>query len=203
MEAIATLKSTAPLEAMEAKEGMQQASADHVKDLAATSRTGHSGSDGSGAADRMNRYGQFFQVAGEVCTYFDATAEGIVAQLLVSDGERSRHNRKALLAAHFKVCGIAIGTHPTVGAACVITLAGGYGPRPLAQSADVVCGAGEKPTAEFREVLESVPVPQITDEVQKCLQANLEVQLQYTPGQIKCIFVQPTGARKSIGCKWA
>ena len=100
-----------------------------------------------------------------MCTYFDATAEGIVAQLLVSDGERSRHNRKALLAAHFKVCGIAIGTHPTVGAACVITLAGGYGPRPLAQSADVMCGAGEKPTAEFREVSESVPVPQITDEV--------------------------------------
>lgn len=42
-------------------------------------------------------------MAGEVCTYFDATADGIVAQLLVSDGERSRHNRKALLAAHFKV----------------------------------------------------------------------------------------------------
>ena len=40
-------------------------------------------------------------------------------------------------------------------------------------------------------------------QVQKCLQANLEVQLQYTPGQIKCIFVQPSGARKSIGCKWA
>lgn len=32
------------------------------RDLAETSRTGHSGSDGSGAADRMNRYGQFFQV---------------------------------------------------------------------------------------------------------------------------------------------
>lgn len=105
------------------------------------------------------------QVAGEVCTYFDATPEGIVAQLLVSDGERSRHNRKALLAPHFKCAGVALCTHPTVGAACVITLAGGYGPRPLTREADVCCYGGEKPTAEFREVLESVPVPQITDEV--------------------------------------
>lgn len=110
------------------------------------------------------------QVAGEVCTYFDATAEGIVAQLLVSDGERSRHNRKALLASHFKVCGVALGTHPTVGAACVITLAGGYGPRPLNVAADVVCLAGETPSAEFREVLESVPAPQITEEV--CARAS-------------------------------
>lgn len=102
-----------------------------------------------------------------MCTYFDATAEGIVAQLLVSDGERSRHNRKALLAPHFKVCGVALGTHPTVGAACVITFAGGYGPRPLARAANVVCAAGETPSAEFREVLESVPVPQITDEVRE------------------------------------
>lgn len=64
-----------------------------------------------------------------------------------------------------KVCGVALGTHPTVGAACVITLAGGYGPRPLAHAADVVCLAKETPSAEFREVLESVPVPQITEEV--------------------------------------
>ncbi|CAM9793437.1 unnamed protein product [Ectocarpus sp. 12 AP-2014] len=197
------LKTTEALAPLESKEGMQQAAADHVKDLAETSRTGHSGSDGSGAADRMNRYGQFFQVAGEVCTYFDATAEGIVAQLLVSDGERSRHNRKALLAAHFKVCGIAIGTHPTVGAACVITLAGGYGPRPLSRSADVVCEAGSAPSAEFREVLESIPVPQITEEVNKCVKVGMEVQLQYTPGSIKCTFVQASGARKSMGCKWA
>eukprot|EP00903_Cladosiphon_okamuranus_P014515 g13464.t1 len=203
VEVIALLKRTVALEPLESKEGMQQAAADHVKDLAETSRTGHSGSDGSGAADRMNRYGQFFQVAGEVCTYFDATPEGIVAQLLVSDGERSRHNRKALLAAHFKVCGIAICTHPTVGAACVITLAGGYGPRPLARAADVTCDAGETPSAEFREVLESIPVPQITEEVHKCMKAGVKVQLQYTPGSIKCMFVQSTGARKSMGCTWA
>lgn len=106
-------------------------------------------------------------MAGEVCTYFDATAEGIVAQLLVSDGERSRHGRKALLARHFKCCGIALRPHPTVGVACVIKLAGGYGLKPLSREADVYCHAGETPSAEFREVLESIPVLQITDEVCK------------------------------------
>lgn len=105
------------------------------------------------------------KTAGEVCTYFDATAAGIVAQLLVSDGERSRHNRRALLASDFKCVGVALCTHPTVGAVCVITLAGGYGPLALSREADVCCRAGEEPTAEFREVLESVPVPQIIEEV--------------------------------------
>lgn len=105
------------------------------------------------------------KTAGEVCTYFDATAAGIVTQLLVSDGERSRHNRRALLASEFKCIGVALCTHPTVGAICVITLAGGYGPRALSREADVCCHAGETPTAEFREVLDSVPVPQITEEV--------------------------------------
>ncbi|CAN0350361.1 unnamed protein product [Ascophyllum nodosum] len=203
LEAIEMLKATPPLEALEVKEGMQQAAADHVKDLATTNRTGHSGSDGSGAGDRMNRYGQFFEVAGEVCSYFDATASGIVAQLVVSDGERSRHNRKALLAKHFKVCGVAISAHPTVGVACVITLAGGYGPRPLSSAADVVCMAGKKPSAEFRQVVESVPVPQITAEVAKCLKVGMEVQLQYSPGKIKVTFVQASGARKSMSCSWA
>ncbi|CAM9392875.1 unnamed protein product, partial [Ectocarpus sp. 13 AM-2016] len=64
LEVVAMLKTTQALAPLESKEGMQQAAADHVKDLAETSRTGHSGSDGSGAADRMNRYGQFFQVGG-------------------------------------------------------------------------------------------------------------------------------------------
>lgn len=39
LEAIATLKATAPLEPMEAKEGMQQAAADHVKWVQQSSRT--------------------------------------------------------------------------------------------------------------------------------------------------------------------
>ncbi|CAN0052996.1 unnamed protein product, partial [Sphacelaria rigidula] len=143
------------------------------------------------------------KTAGEVCTYFDATAAGIVAQLLVSDGERSRHNRRALLASDFKCVGVALCTHPTVGAVCVITLAGGYGPLALSREADVCCRAGEEPTAEFREVLESVPVPQIIEEVNKCLQAGMEVQLKYAPGEIKCTFVQSTGASKIVGCKWA
>lgn len=100
-----------------------------------------------------------------MCTYYDASPEGIVAQLLISDGERSRHNRKALLAAHFKCCGVAISPHPTVGAVCVMTLAGGYGPKPLDRPARVVCEAGETPSAEFFDVLRSIPYPQITEEV--------------------------------------
>lgn len=40
-------------------------------------------------------------------------------------------------------------------------------------------------------------------QVHKCVKAGVEVQLKYTPGSIKCTFVQSTGARKNMGCTWA
>lgn len=103
-------------------------------------------------------------MSGEVCAYFDATTSGIVAQLLVSDGERSRESRKALLSNHFKMCGIALGEHPTVGVASVITLADCYISLPLTYTADVVCEAGGTPSTEFRLVMKSIP-GQILEEV--------------------------------------
>lgn len=103
-------------------------------------------------------------MSGEVCAYFDATTSGIVAQLLVSDGERSRESRKALLSNHFKMCGIALGEHPTVGVATVITLADCYISLPLSYAVDVICEAGATPSTEFRLVMKSIP-GQILEEV--------------------------------------
>jgi hypothetical protein len=71
-------------------------------------------------------------------------------------------NRKSLLGAHFKVCGAATAAHPTVGTVCVITMCGGFGPKPLDISTVVSVDAGESPTAQFNRVLESIPVPQVS-----------------------------------------
>lgn len=74
----------------------------------------------------------------------------------------------------------------------MITLAGGYGPRPLARAADVACEAGEAPSAEFREVLESIPVPQITEEVSFCCPViyapkgkNISLNITFFPRNIR------------------
>ncbi|CAM9537578.1 unnamed protein product [Chrysoparadoxa australica] len=200
-EAISQLQSCAPLPPFTWADGMDRAAGDHVTDLSQSSRTGHTGSDGSKAAQRINRYGQFFQIAGEVITYYETTAAGIVAQLLTSDGERTRQNRKALLASHFKVCGIAMGSHPSVGTVCVVALAGGFGPKPLDHSANVTCDKGV-PTPDFERVLQSIPVPQITDEVHKAIADGLEVNLDYAPGQVKLSVIQPTGAAQVMQCQW-
>ncbi|CAN0167147.1 unnamed protein product [Discosporangium mesarthrocarpum] len=206
-DAMVALRATKPLLPLRRVNGMDQASDDHVKDLCTSGQTGHMGSDGSKASERINRYGQFSQVAGEVLAYYEATPRGIVAQLVISDGERARQKRKTLLGQHFQVCGIALGAHRTVGAVCAITLAGGFGPKPLGRPADVTCdggggaGLGAK-TEELDEILQSVPGGQVKEEVEKCLRAGLKVRLEYSPGRVKCTFTQPSGAQKIMNCKW-
>jgi hypothetical protein len=74
-------------------------------------------------------------------------------------------NRKSLLGSHFKVCGAATAVHPTVGTVCVITMCGGFGPKPLDSATVVSVEAGDSPTAQFNRVLESIPVPQV---LRKC-----------------------------------
>jgi hypothetical protein len=61
------------------------------------------------------------------------------------------------------VCGAATAVHPTVGTVCVITMCGGFGPKPLDTATVVSVEAGDTPTPQFNRVLESIPVPQVHD----------------------------------------
>ena len=60
-------------------EGMHRAAADHVGDLVRTERLGHTGSDGSAPAQRLNRHGRWFERASECLAHGRRTAVGIVA----------------------------------------------------------------------------------------------------------------------------
>ena len=64
-EAIRYLKDAEPLPPLQVSAGMSQAAEDHVDDMAATGRTGHEGSDGSRAWDRMEADGERSGDAGQ------------------------------------------------------------------------------------------------------------------------------------------
>jgi acetylornithine deacetylase/succinyl-diaminopimelate desuccinylase-like protein len=201
LEAITVLKQSSPACPLGLVNGMVTAAQDHLKDLADNSRNGHIGSDGSKTGERLNRYGQFFALAGEVISYYQSTPAGIVAQLLISDGERTRQNRKSIISEKFKVCGISLGYHPQAETCCVITLAAGFGAKPLEHEAAVISEGG-KIEEDFQRVLDSIPVPQLTDEATKAIAAGLTVQMDYKPGEVKLSITQATGSTSIMQCQW-
>jgi uncharacterized protein YkwD len=125
-ECIKELMSTKARKALSPKKGLTFAARDQAKDQARTGATGHTGSDHSTAAERMNRYGKWNLSAGENIDYGNSQARRIVISFLIDDGMPSRGHRKNLLDATFNFIGVAVGPHPTFGRMCVLDLAGAY-----------------------------------------------------------------------------
>ena len=82
---------------------------------------------GSSPYDRMQRYGTWQQAAGENVAYGAPTAEQVVYNLVVDDGERSRGHLKNILQSSYRVAGVSKGNHPIYGTICVIDFASDYG----------------------------------------------------------------------------
>ena len=106
---------------------MDKGCRDHVADLGPDGLTGHYGTDGSSPFDRMNRYGEWLQTAGENLAYSDSSnGESYIMQLFVDDGVAGRGHRTNIMKADFGVTGVAIGTHKTYGYQVCIGYAGDY-----------------------------------------------------------------------------
>ena len=153
---------------------MTRAAADHVDDLVRTKRLGHTGSDGSAPAQRLNRHGRWFERASECLSHGRRTAVAAVAQMIIDDGVASRAQRRGLLSDRARAVGCAIRVHPRHGAVCCVTLAGGYGPPPLKEARKVTADAANLPD-DFEEVLFSVPVVDIHDRVYQALERGGKV----------------------------
>lgn len=125
-EAIAALKKQKPLDAMRPSKGMSKGAMDHVKDIGPKGITGHSGSDGSKPFDRINRYGEWQQTAGENISFGNDQGRAVIIQLIVDDGVPNRGHRTNIYKKEFNRVGIACGPHKVYGTMCVQTFAGEY-----------------------------------------------------------------------------
>ena len=74
----------------------------------------------------MMHYGMWQSMAGENVAYGAPTAESVVYNLVVDDGERSRGHLKNILQPGFHVAGVSEGRHPIYGSICVIDFASDF-----------------------------------------------------------------------------
>jgi uncharacterized protein YkwD len=130
-EAIAFMRSLKPSLPLELRKGMVLAAKDHLNDMVKTGRSGHKGSDGSTAGDRMSRYGDWTDSLGEDIVYFSRSAREDVISLIIDDGTSTRGHRKNIFKSDFHVIGIALSAPLKPGTICVITFAGGYADKAM------------------------------------------------------------------------
>ena len=128
-EAAAALRAATPLAPVTLAPGMERAARDHATDQGGRGSTGHRGSDGSSAGDRVNRYGRWTGRLTESISYGPLTGADVVQGLIVDDGVPDRGHRRNLLDREVAVAGVGCASHATYRVTCVIELAGGYDPR--------------------------------------------------------------------------
>ncbi|MEO1620980.1 MAG: CAP domain-containing protein [Cyanobacteria bacterium J06632_3] len=121
-EAIRFLRNQASVGALAFSEGATQAAKSHAADQRGGA-TGHSSSDGSSFADRLNRFGIQNVAMAENIAYGPSTAQDVVMGLIVDDGVASRGHRTNIFAPQWTVAGVGCGDHATYGVVCVINYA--------------------------------------------------------------------------------
>jgi uncharacterized protein YkwD len=125
-EAIAFMRPLRPSLPLELREGMVLAAKDHLNDMVKTGKSGHKGSDGSSAGDRLSCFGTWADSLGEDIVYYSGSAREDVISLIIDDGTSTRGHRKNIFQPAFHVVGIALSAPLKTGTLCVITFAGGF-----------------------------------------------------------------------------
>ncbi len=132
-EAIAFMERQPPLPPLFPVPGLSRAAADHVRDIGPKGVLGHGGSDGSGVAERVARYGRWLEVVGENIGYGPGDARLLVIRQIVDDGVPDRGHRSGIFEPRYRVVGQACGVHRgAFEQVCVTVLAAGFVPFPAA-----------------------------------------------------------------------
>jgi uncharacterized protein YkwD len=126
-EAVAALQRQTPLTGLTLSAGMSLAAADLAHDQRHAGQLGHTGSDGSTPASRLNAHGTWQMSYSENVDYGPfLTGRDVVIDLLVDDGVPDRGHRRNIFDGGAHVVGIACGPHPSFHSVCVIDQAAGY-----------------------------------------------------------------------------
>jgi len=125
-DAIKFLRDIKPLPPLAVRTGMVQAARVHANDLASSGKSGHRGSDGSQAGERIDRFGRWDDAFGENIVYDSRTPRYDLIGMIIDDGTANRGHRENLFAEDFRVIGIATGTRANKSSFVVVTFAGGF-----------------------------------------------------------------------------
>ncbi len=131
-EAIRVLRGLEPIAPLAHAPGLSRAARDHVRDQGRRGATGHKGSDGSSAADRVSRHGRWDVSLGENIAYGPTTGRDVVIGLIVDDGVPDRGHRLTIFDATLRLAGAACGEHRGYGTMCVVAYAGVFAERETA-----------------------------------------------------------------------
>lgn len=127
-QAIRFLESTPPAGPLEWNKVLFLAARDLARDQSRSAATGHSGSDGSTMAQRIERYGKWMGTAAENIEYGDADARRIIINIIVDDGVANRGHRRNIFNRDLNLAGAAIAAHRTYRHVCVIDFAAAISP---------------------------------------------------------------------------
>lgn len=119
-EAAAALDAAPAVGAVRQSAGFSRSALDLVADHGPTGKTGDVLADGTGAAQRLVRYGTWKKRAIETVAYLPGSARDVVVLWLADDGTADRANRKTLLDGGYSVVGIASGPHTQGGRIVVV-----------------------------------------------------------------------------------
>jgi len=128
-DAIKFLKEQEPISKLSSKNvlGMKLAAEDHVFDNGTTGSQEHEGSDGSKPYERIERYGTWEKNCGE-CLWYGESKKGLemVIDLIVDDGVPDRSHRHCIFTPCYKMVGVKIGQHRSMGMMLCIDFAAGF-----------------------------------------------------------------------------
>ena len=141
------------------------------------------GSGSSPLIERLMARGTYSGSAGEAVVYGVGPPEAVATQLLISDGDALRRNRRFLLDGRLRVAGCGFAAHPKHGTVCVVTLVSLFA-TPLAESKTLEC-QGNVVSNDFARVLEALPSEQARAIATNALLAGKRVRLEYQPGAVR------------------
>lgn len=125
-ETVRFLQHQKPVGELAPSPGLSRAALGHVLDTGPKGMKGHRGSDGSRVPQRANRYGRWDQLIGENIIYGRGTARDWLVSLIVDEGVNDRYHRVNIFKREFRIAGIGVGSHSTMGQMMVMDLAAKY-----------------------------------------------------------------------------
>jgi hypothetical protein len=124
-EAIKFLKTVKPLGELELSDDLSKASQDHADDIGPKGECDHTGSDGSGPSDRIERYLQWDITCSENIDFGGSCAEEVIVSLVVDDGVSDRGHRTNIFNSEINYIGVGIADHTQFETVTVLNYVGG------------------------------------------------------------------------------